>query len=181
MPHVRREAGCLVTPQQRAQWAYVEPQRAYVMRRVARKIREPFVEDVAQLVMMRAYILIMENRTTFETARDPRGAVRGWLTLIVRGVVSDWLRTSTTGWIRHGTQLPKSLPGPDPLAALEAREALRQVPRGLTAREVKMLDAIGQGRTLAETGAALGLRPGTVAMAVRTVRIYLRHRRAHRG
>lgn len=170
-----------MTPQQRAQWAYVEPQRGYVLRRVGRFIREPFVEDVVQLVMMRAFILITEGRTTFEAARDPRSAVRGWLTLIVRGVVSDWLRTSTTGWIRHGTQLPKSLAGPDPLAALEAREALRQVPRGLTAREVKMLDAIGQGRTLEETGAALGLRPGTVGEALRRLRVYLRHRRAHRG
>ena len=175
MPRVRRAEDAL-TPRQAGMWALVLAERPLILARVRRRVDEAFVEDVAQIVLARAALLIASDRADFDEATDPTAAVRGWLTVVTARSISTWRRTSTSGWVQRSGDHAEEIPGEDPTARLEAREALRAVPRGLTRRDVALLDAIGRGLKIKDVAAATGVPLGTVGTRLRKVRRYLRAR-----
>lgn len=168
-----------MTLQQARDWALVVRERPFLMKRVSRRVHEPYVDDVFQLVMLRAWIIITEDRATFGNARDPIAAVRAWLTLVVRGVFSDWIRSLTARGIPGGVELHEDIAGDDPIARIEARETLARIPRGLTKRDREILNAFARnGGHYAETAAELGIPAGSLSTRIREIRRYLRKRRA---
>jgi RNA polymerase sigma-70 factor (ECF subfamily) len=171
-----RRAEDALNARQRAMWALVLAERPLILSRVRRRVDEAFVEDVTQIILARAALLIASDRADFDEARNVTNAVRGWLTVVTARSISTWRRTSTSGWVQRSGGDPDDIPGEDPTARLEAREALRAVPRGLTRRDVALLDAIGRGLKIKEVAAATGVPLGTAGTRLRKVRRYLRAR-----
>ncbi len=163
-----------MTPREASLWAVVAAHYAFIVVRVKKCIRPPFAEDVVQLVMLRAWLLIAEGRATFDEAQDVNRAAQGWLVIIIARVAADWRKAVSGGWVRGGVEIDDDLAGPDPMIRIEARDALRRTPYGLSKRERETLDAFGRGMTTREVATALGIPMGTASDRLRRIRRHLR-------
>lgn len=159
--------------------ATILAERRMVLRRVARRVHAAFAEDVAQEVLSLAVVLVRKGRLAVAEDSDVRGAVRAWLTEVIRHVCARHVCTESAGWIRRVEGQPEANVDLDPTRRIEAREQLRRVVIGLSRREVETLHVFAQGATIAETAAVLGIPAGSAATRIRTIRRYLRQRQQH--
>lgn len=167
-----------MTPRQAKLWAIVVSERPMIVGRVRQRVFAQSVDDTVQSVLEKAARLIMHDRLVIAEGHDARSIVRAWLHQILMRTCTETRRTEVVALRnRNAMPAPEDLVF-DPVPILEAREELRQVPRGLTRREREALDAFVRcDGNQSETAAALKLPVGTVYTRIRDVRRWLRNKR----
>lgn len=170
-----------MTPEQRRLWELVLSQQDVIAVALHRlKVHEADLEDVTQLVLLRAWRLIMGGMLVIGAdIRKPKRAARMWLVSVANLAVSTWRRTRPER--RRALEVfsdPDVLETPDPVVRLEAREEVKRLVGMCSKHERAILAALIEGSTHAEIGKALGAPEGTISTRIRYVR---RHLRKHRG
>lgn len=133
-------------------------------------------EDVVQNVLTDAWRLISTGHLVLGPGRDERLAIRGWLPYVARIAALKFKQTRGLG-MPIGEPLDHDVAGDDPIARLEARDALRVALYRVNRVEREVLARTAQGDQLAEIGDAIGIPAGTVATTLRRVRRILVKRR----
>ena len=146
--------------------------------RVRARLSGEDANDAAQEVLAAAAKAIMRDRFVVAEGVDVTGAVRGWLTVILKRVCRT-IRGTDAREERTHRALRRDEMFVDPIPLLEAREELRHVPRGLTKRDCETLSVYAQcGGSLTMTAAEMGRPSGTIGTRLRGVRRHLKKRRA---
>ena len=134
-------------------------------------------DDIVQRAMLDAWTLIQSGRLVIDPGRDERLAVRAWLPSVARIASLRFKRDRCTGK-PIGEALDFDVAGPDVIARLESRDAIRVATARLNRRERAILAGVANGDYLAEMAEALRIPVGTVSNTLRNVRITLKKRRA---
>lgn len=138
------------------------------IRRALRRcgVREEDLEDVAEDVIVAAWLAVEGGRYVPPELADPRRALRSWLFGICRNVANHHRES---GRVRHEVVTePAALPersGLDVGAQVAAREELQRLVR-LPPHVRAPLFEVAVGCTFAEAGAALGIPASTAAKRV---------------
>jgi DNA-directed RNA polymerase specialized sigma24 family protein len=123
-------------------WALVLAERPLILSRVRRRVDEAFVEDVVQVILARAALLIASDRADFDEARNVTNAVRAWLHEILKRVCAE-IRRSEVKAKRAREELHRE-DAIDPMPRLIAREELAQIPIGLRRLDLETLDVFAR-------------------------------------
>lgn len=167
-----------MTPRQARLWAVVASERPMVVARVKQRVLPHAADDAVQTVLERAARLILRDRLVIAEGIDARPIVRAWLTSIIRRVCTEVRRTEVAAARTRDALASESRSPPDPMPRLIAREALRQVPRGLRAIDLETLDAfLRHGGHYASAAAELRIPIGSLSTRIHEIRAYLRRRR----
>lgn len=167
-----------MTPRQAALWSAVLAERPMISARVRQRVHGEDANDAVQEVLIRAARAITAGRFIVADGVDVTGAVRAWLTVILKRTCRG-IRHVEASEDRKRLALPPEDMFVDPVPRLEAREELRHVPRGLTKHDRATLDVFARnGGSVTATAAEMGLHVGTVATRLRGIRAYLKKRRA---
>lgn len=134
-------------------------------------------DDIVQRVMLDAWRLIVAGRLVIDPGRDERLAVRAWLPSVARISALHYRRDRHEGQ-PIGAPLAFDVAGPDVIARLEARDAIRVATARLNRRERAILAGVANGDYLAEMAEALCIPVGTVSNTLRNARVTLKKRRA---
>lgn len=133
-------------------------------------------DDIVQHTMIDAWRLISTGRLVIDPGRDERLAIRTWLPYVARIAALHYKRDRTAGK-PIGEALDFDAAGPDVIARLEARDAIRVATARLNRRERAILGGVANGDQLAEIAEALRIPVGTAANTLRNARIALKKRR----
>lgn len=167
-----------MTPAQSRLWAAVIAERPMINARVRARLSGEDANDAVQEVLAAAAKAIMRDRFVVAEGVDVTGAVRGWLTVILKRVCRAIRGTEAREGRTHRALSREDL-FVDPIPRLEAREELRHVPRGLTKRDCETLSVFALcAGSLTMTAAEMGRPIGTIGTRLRGVRRYLKKRRA---
>lgn len=153
-------------------------ERAMVRERVHRHVHGEQAEDLTQDVLAKAVELIRAGRLVVEEGTDVRGSVRAWLTAVLFRMALNFYQRKKEP-TEHAIEADVDNFGtPDPVARLEAREAVKQALFRINRREREVLHRTAIGEQLHEIADALKIPEGTAANTLRVVRKALKKRRA---
>lgn len=165
-----------MTPEQKRLVSTLLGLRPFIVKRVAQRVPDYFVEDaVADTIAATVKVILADRFVVPEGVSEAR-ALKSWLVGVLRRVCADTLRQDGARWLVR-TEVKDTARVFSPIPVLEARDELRAVGRALTKWYRPVLARVARGETIAEIAAALGIPDGTVAERTRQARRVLKKRR----
>jgi DNA-directed RNA polymerase specialized sigma24 family protein len=132
------------------------------------------VEDLAQDVLLAAYLGLATGRLTITHDAHGRNTLGAYLRTIAWRVAVDHHRHSQRE--ARGNVAAVGLGTVDPMPQIEARAELARLAAKLTPFERRMFATLGEGATILTLARRAGIPMGTAATRLRTARIRLRAR-----